>query len=97
MSSSQSGSEVRHVCSSADTCMCFYDPDLNPSLVSMRLVPTDDDARQRAMIALCRFLFPGYHVPRTEMIDAVIDALAGDEGWEARLPARKAAAGGPRA
>lgn len=84
---------VRHVCGGSEGCMCFYAPDLNDKLVATRLVPTDDEAKQRAMIALCRFLFPGYAVPRTEMINAMLTALEGAEGWEARLPARRAAVG----
>jgi hypothetical protein len=84
---------VTHTCGGSEGCMCMYDPDLNDELVASRYVPTDDDAVERANEALCRFLFPGYVVPRSEMVRAVIDALAGDGDWRAKLPARRAAIG----
>lgn len=52
----------------------------------------DDDALERAQVALARFLFPGYCVPRYEMARAVRDALAGGD-WLANLPARRVAVG----
>jgi hypothetical protein len=58
-----------------------------------KMVPTDEEARDRAHEALCRFLFPGFMVPRQEMVDAVIVALAGEGDWRANLPARSAAPG----
>jgi hypothetical protein len=56
-------------------------------------IVVDDEAMERAQYALCRFLFPGYAVPRTEMARAVVIALAGVGDWHAELPARHAAQG----
>lgn len=85
---------VNHVCGGSESCMCMYDPDLNDELKSTRYVPTDEPAVERAHEALCRFLFPGYVVPRAEMVRAVIDALEGGDDWRAKLPARRAVVGG---
>ena len=77
----------------ADPCGC------GRKLVDVEYVPRpaaspeDDEARERAMYALCRFIFPGYVVPRSEMVDAVIVALAGEGDWKSSLPAKRAAVG----
>jgi hypothetical protein len=64
-----------------------------PTHSDSQIVTIDDEARERANYALCRFLFPGYAVPRSEMVDAVIVALAGEGDWQASLPAKRAAVG----
>jgi hypothetical protein len=48
------------------------------------------NAVERGATALCRFVFPGYIVPRIEMARAVIDAYNdGLEGWMDRLPLKR--------
>lgn len=51
---------------------------------------TGDEPEQghvdRATEALCRFVFPGHVVPRTEMARAVCKAIAGGENWRDYLP-----------
>jgi hypothetical protein len=60
------------------------------------VVPCDDEAVERGAEALCRFLFPGYAVPREEMVRAVLAAIADDGlNWRDRLPAQRRMIGGP--
>jgi hypothetical protein len=43
----------------------------------------------RGVEALCRFVFPGFVVPRHEMVRAVLEATCGEDGWRERLPAKR--------
>lgn len=60
---------------------------------SERQITVDDDAIERANYAICRFLFPGYVVPRSEMVAAIVVALEGEGDWKANLPMQRAAIG----
>jgi hypothetical protein len=63
----------------------------------VEVVPVPDEAaKERAHIALCRFVFPHYVVPRWEMAAAAL-AAAHDYGddWMDRLPPKRIAQGPP--
>lgn len=54
------------------------------------------DPEYRGSIALCRFIFPGYVVPRREMARAVLEAAADErDDWMDRLPVKHVATGKP--
>lgn len=56
----------------------------------------DGDAVDRANAALCKFVFPGYAVPRALMARAALSAAADtSDDWMSRLPATLVAQGGP--